>query len=87
MFYPSNPVNLLLGMNKKEKIQGTIKIQSAKTLYGITHNKIIANLAWRLRRDSLMCSLKIIAQYFQVKGLSWHPLDANRLGKKISMIL
>lgn len=44
MFYPFNPVNLLLGMNKTEKIQSIIKIQSAKTLYGITHNKIIANL-------------------------------------------
>lgn len=87
MFYPFNPVNLLLGMNKTEKIQSIIKIQSAKTLYGITHNKIIANLLWRLRRDSLMCSLKITAQYFQVKGLSWHPLDAVSLGKKISTIL
>lgn len=51
--------------------------------YGITHNKIIENLVWRSRRDSLMCRLKIAVQYLMSRDYGF-LLDAITLGKKIT---
>lgn len=54
--------------------------------YGVTRNKITANLVWRSKRDSLMCTLKTAVQYFHVKGL-WLSLGCHQTKKeKRSMI-